>query len=216
MQTRPKSDFAAELYQTAYSRTLRSESKKPKSFDGSIFDLTEESIQANRRDSTSTAVTPLPENKYENVPSEGLICIYPVDQNGPSPISIRYEDFAHLAPGQFLNDVILEFYLKYTWNELIPDAKKEDIHLFSSYFYEQLTNVKKKTGSSSKKDTSTSTDGNKEKEPKYGIAYDKIRKWTKHVDIFQKRFLVIPINEQYVLVLFILIIQYALVLGDYP
>jgi len=58
-----------------------------------------------------------------------------------------------------------------------PDDEKlaPQIHVFNSFFYKQL---------SSKKDAKRGLD-----------PYLLVEKWTKRVDLFKKRFIVVPINE---------------------
>lgn len=43
-----------------------------------------------------------------------------------------------LAQDQFLNDVIIDFYLKYLVLNM-SEEKKEKVHVFSTFFYKRLT-----------------------------------------------------------------------------
>lgn len=56
----------------------------------------------------------------------------------------------------------------------------KQVHVFNSFLYQQLTNkdsVMHKT---------------------LETRYERVRRWTSKLDIFKKRFLIVPINEQYV------------------
>jgi hypothetical protein len=57
-------------------------------------------------------------------------------------IVITNEDESSLDEGEFLNDVIIDFYLKYLMNEILPD--KEKTFVFSSLFYKRLTQEPRK------------------------------------------------------------------------
>lgn len=63
------------------------------------------------------------------------LLIYPPGVGG---LSINTEDYLCLAQEQFLNDVIIDFYLKYLVLNL-PEEKKEKVHVFSTFFYKRLT-----------------------------------------------------------------------------
>lgn len=63
------------------------------------------------------------------------ILIYPPGQGG---IPINTEDYVCLGQDQFLNDVIIDFYLKYLVLNLPQDLQKK-VHVFSTFFYKRLT-----------------------------------------------------------------------------
>ena len=98
---------------------------------------------------------------------------------GPGAISIFKSDEVKLTDGEFLNDTIIEFALKYIHRNLEEDEKTrataQDILVFSSFFYKRLTNVKNKS----------------ERE----LGYNQVRKWTKGRTVFDKKYIVVPINE---------------------
>jgi Ulp1 family protease len=93
-------------------------------------------------------------------------------------ITIHESDLSCLAEGEFLNDNIIDFFLRYLKEEVIGYAS-EHIHFYSSFFY------KKYVGTGTERMNSDDR-------------YAAVKKWTKNVDIFSKSFLVIPVNEQYV------------------
>lgn len=68
----------------------------------------------------------------------------------------------------FLLDRVLIIHIRYTWREIIKGDS--EFYFFNSFLYK------------------TFKDG----------GFDKVKKWTKDVDIFTKKYLIIPICEKYV------------------
>ena len=101
-------------------------------------------------------------------------------------------DYFSLEEGEYLNDAIINFHLAYLAQEKLSDDNKKDVHIFSTHFYTKLSNVpKKKKGESTSK-----TRGER--------AYERVKRWTKEVDLFSKKLVVIPIcedNHWYVLLI---------------
>uniref|UniRef100_A0A8C1L250 SUMO specific peptidase 6a n=1 Tax=Cyprinus carpio TaxID=7962 RepID=A0A8C1L250_CYPCA len=98
-------------------------------------------------------------------------------------ISVTNEDLHCLTDGEFLNDVIIDFYLKYLFLEKL---KKEDAvrsHVFSSFFYKRLNQRERRNTV----DTSNL--------PIQKRKHNRVKTWTRHVDLFQKDFIFVPINE---------------------
>uniref|UniRef100_A0A3Q2CIY4 SUMO specific peptidase 6a n=1 Tax=Cyprinodon variegatus TaxID=28743 RepID=A0A3Q2CIY4_CYPVA len=109
-----------------------------------------------------------------------MLIVYP-----PPPakggISVTNEDLHCLNDGEFLNDVIIDFYLYLVLEKL----KKEDahrIHVFSSFFYKRLNQRERR----SVPDTANLIQKKK---------HNRVKTWTRHVDLFQKDFVFVPINE---------------------
>lgn len=108
----------------------------------------------------------------------------------PSPpakggIAINTEDYLCLAEDQFLNDVIIDFYLKYLTLEVLSESDQQRTHVFSSYFYKRLTSPH----------TQAANESNVPMTPA-AKRHARVQKWTKNVNIFEKDFVIIPINEQ--------------------
>ncbi|KAK2147943.1 hypothetical protein LSH36_527g01011 [Paralvinella palmiformis] len=99
-------------------------------------------------------------------------------------IPVTNEDLFCLNEGEFLNDVIIDFYLKYLVNEILTDEDKERTHVFSSFFYRRLTQKQNKCRTEDQQNMSAM-----EKR------HSRVKTWTRHVDLFEKDFVIVPINE---------------------
>jgi len=116
-------------------------------------------------------------------------CQYPPDMAGN--VSVTNEDYNCLEAEQFLNDVIIDFYLKYLQHGKFSDieAVKEKTHIFTTYFYKRLTTRPQygKGKTHPVEDNPALTAAEKR--------YDRVERWTKKVNLFEKDFIVVPINE---------------------
>lgn len=111
------------------------------------------------------------------------VLTYP--QEGRDRISINTEDYLCLATDQYLNDAIIDFYLKYVHLDVLSEEQREKTHVFSTFFYKRLT-------------TLTSRHRN-DKEVKLTPAqkrHERVKNWTKNVNLFEKEYIIVPINEQ--------------------
>uniref|UniRef100_A0A8C3RYE1 SUMO specific peptidase 6 n=1 Tax=Chelydra serpentina TaxID=8475 RepID=A0A8C3RYE1_CHESE len=114
-------------------------------------------------------------------PIEKLIVYPPPPAKGG--ISVTNEDLHCLNEGEFLNDVIIDFYLKYL---VLEKMKKEDadrIHVFSSFFYKRLNQRERRN--------LHETANLSVQQKRHG----RVKTWTRHVDIFEKDFIFVPLNE---------------------
>uniref|UniRef100_A0AAY4BI14 Ubiquitin-like protease family profile domain-containing protein n=1 Tax=Denticeps clupeoides TaxID=299321 RepID=A0AAY4BI14_9TELE len=98
-------------------------------------------------------------------------------------ITVTTEDLECLKRGEFLNDVIIDFYLKFLLQEKASQEMKDRSHIFSSFFYKQLT----------RKDTSN--EGAAQGSSLYR-RHQRVRTWTRHVDLFNKDFIFVPVNQE--------------------
>ncbi|KAF5903083.1 sentrin-specific protease 7 isoform X1, partial [Clarias magur] len=114
-------------------------------------------------------------------PARRLIQFPPPPSKGA--ITVTTEDLECLDSGEFLNDVIIDFYLKYLLVQKAPRASVRRSHVFSSFFYKQLTRR------DNANEDSTST-------PAQLRRHHRVRTWTRHVDIFDKDFLFVPVNQE--------------------
>ncbi|XP_056226671.1 sentrin-specific protease 7b isoform X2 [Seriola aureovittata] len=99
-------------------------------------------------------------------------------------ISVTKEDLACLDGGEFLNDVIIDFYLKYLLLEGVGGAVAERSHVFSSFFYKQLSRRR----AAGEDDTPSVPDRH--------MRHQRVKTWTRHVDIFTQDFLFVPVNQE--------------------
>jgi len=116
-------------------------------------------------------------------------CQYPPDMAGN--VSVTNEDYNCLEAEQFLNDVIIDFYLKYLQHGKFSHIKEvmDRTHMFTTYFYNRLT-----TRPRIAKGKTHPVEDN----PSLSAAekrYERVERWTKKVNLFDKDFIVVPINE---------------------
>ncbi|XP_028252616.1 sentrin-specific protease 6 isoform X2 [Parambassis ranga] len=98
-------------------------------------------------------------------------------------ISVTNEDLHCLNDGEFLNDVIIDFYLKYLVLEKLKKEDAQRIHIFSSFFYKRLNQRERRN------------DPDATHLPIQKRKHNRVKTWTRHVDLFQKDFIFVPINE---------------------
>lgn len=93
----------------------------------------------------------------------------------PDAVEVRGADLRHLAPSEFLNDTVIDFYIKYMQMNFFEEKDRlHRFHFFSCFFYKKLTSAKKARG----KDW-----------------FEEVHKWTKGINIFKKSYLFIPIHD---------------------
>ena len=100
--------------------------------------------------------------------------IYP--KVGKKKTTVEQVDLERLDEGEFLNDNLIGFYLRFLEFQLDqrnPDLAKR-IYFFNTYFFASLTNTPR---------------------GKRGINYEAVRKWTRSIDLFNYDYVVVPINE---------------------
>ena len=131
--------------------------------------------------------------EQEDISSTGITyCQFP--QNVSGNISVTNEDYMCLRASQFLNDVMIDFFLKFLQfsnNGTVDSSLMSKTHIFTTFFYNRLT-TKPSTPKGQKghpiEDDPDLTDSHK--------MYERVRKWTKRVDLFEKDFIVVPINAK--------------------
>ncbi|GMJ03653.1 UB-like protease 1D, OVERLY TOLERANT TO SALT 1 [Hibiscus trionum] len=106
--------------------------------------------------------------------------IYYPSRDDPESVEISFGDIDSLAPGTFLTSQIMNFYTRYLQQQASPTSGAIcDYHIFNTYFYQKLKEAVSYKGSD--KDS----------------LFVKFRRWWKGVNIFQKAYILIPINEDY-------------------
>jgi len=101
--------------------------------------------------------------------------IYP--QGDPDAVSISKRDVELLLPETFVNDTIIDFYIKYLTTR-IESTEKCRFHFFNSFFFRKLADLDKDQG----------------RAPEGRAAFLRVRKWTRKINVFEKDFLFIPVN----------------------
>ncbi|KAF8442853.1 hypothetical protein L210DRAFT_3476959 [Boletus edulis BED1] len=119
----------------------------------------------------SLRASPPPPPQAQPEPDE-VVLMYP--PTGTGALSIMLSDLKRLQPEEYLNDTLIEFGLKLWLNDLRgkDPALADQIYVFSSFFYKKLNN---------------------KKNPEDG--YKSVRKWTSKVNLFAKKYIIVPINE---------------------
>ncbi|XP_062110292.1 ubiquitin-like-specific protease 1D isoform X2 [Humulus lupulus] len=99
-------------------------------------------------------------------------------RDDPEAVEISYSDFDCLAPQCYLTSTIMCFYMRYLQQHASPTNRAmHDCHFFNTYFYNKL------------KEAVSNKGGGKDN------IFTKFRRWWKGVNIFQKEYILVPINE---------------------
>ncbi|KAF9907814.1 hypothetical protein EC991_010506 [Linnemannia zychae] len=109
--------------------------------------------------------------------AEETLFVYPYTASPKSKsIAVGAEDVLRLGDGEFLNDTIIEFGLKYALTNMESKNKalSEQVYIFNTFFYQRLLAKPAKGATSS---------------------YNSIKSWTAKVDIFAKKYIIVPIHE---------------------
>ncbi|XP_037723454.1 ubiquitin-like-specific protease 1C [Drosophila subpulchrella] len=107
------------------------------------------------------------------------LLMYP--PTGTGALSIGMKDYMCLSRGSYLNDIIIDFYLRWLKNNVIPEGQRERTHIFSTFFHKRLTTLTRPINA---------------KQSAAQKRHERVQKWTRTVDIFDKDFIIIPFNEQ--------------------
>lgn len=100
--------------------------------------------------------------------------IYPSD--GKNKATVDKQDIERLNEGEFLNDNLIIFYLRYLEHQLEqknPELAKR-VYFFNTFFYSKLTNPEK---------------GSK------GINYEAVKRWTNKINLLSYDYIIVPVNE---------------------
>lgn len=100
--------------------------------------------------------------------------VYP--KIGKKRAEVEFHDLDRLEESEFLNDNLIGFFMRYLEHQLeqTSPVSAKDVYFFNTYFFATLTKTPK---------------------GKRGINYDGVQKWTRNVDIFTRKYIVVPINE---------------------
>ena len=111
-------------------------------------------------------------------------CQYP--PSGSNCISVTAEDYCCLEKGVFLNDSIIDFFLKWLQFSKLKDKDRDRTHIFSTFFYKRLTTTDRNKSIDKTEGKNLSSAAKR---------YERIKRWTKNVNIFEKDFVIVPINQ---------------------
>ncbi|KAH7445775.1 hypothetical protein KP509_01G023700 [Ceratopteris richardii] len=92
-------------------------------------------------------------------------------------VTVTRDDFFCLNPGEFISDTIVDFYIKYLYSRF-GEHETESFYFFNSFFFRKL--VKSNTEFVTKQTNSR---------------FSHVKRWTKDVNIFQKKYLFIPVLQ---------------------
>ncbi|EPS68982.1 hypothetical protein M569_05786, partial [Genlisea aurea] len=93
----------------------------------------------------------------------------------PDAVSITSKDIQLLRPKTFINDTIIDFYIKYLVNRLKPEEERHRFHFFNTFFFQKLF-----------QDYARAREGKE--------SFQSFRKWTKNVDLSLKDYVFMPVN----------------------
>jgi Ulp1 family protease len=88
------------------------------------------------------------------------------------------KDYESLKEKAWLNDAIIDFYLKWFHDEIMLENYKQTSYIFSAQFYRALS-----------EETSS--------HPQTQIPFLKLKNWTKNVNLSEKDYIVVPICENH-------------------
>ncbi|KAM3742484.1 hypothetical protein ACB098_07G071500 [Castanea mollissima] len=98
-------------------------------------------------------------------------------EGDPDAVCISKRDIELLQPERFINDTIIDFYIKQLKNKIQP-GEEHRYHFFNSFFFRKLADLDK--------DPSSACEGR--------AAFQRVRKWTRKVNLFTKDYIFIPVN----------------------
>ncbi|GAA5931208.1 hypothetical protein JCM1841_003488 [Sporobolomyces salmonicolor] len=145
-----------------------------------------EQLRRSSRKSTSEYATQHAKPaEWDPYPPEQVVLEYPINEPGAGAVSVTYADKKRLNDDEFLNDTLIEFGLKRVLtmvkeaDEKRPEGEKIAplVHVFNSFFYKKL---------STKKPSKAQKDWD---------SYSLVEKWTKKINLFEKKYIIVPINE---------------------
>ena len=102
------------------------------------------------------------------------LCEFPPGKS--ESITVAFQDYKSLEYETFITDHIVDFFVSYLSDNIL--SKREAVHCFSWMFYRRLSETRSDINSNSA-----------------WSKHQRVRKWTKNVNIFKKTHLVLPIVE---------------------
>lgn len=92
---------------------------------------------------------------------------------GKDRATVEWQDLERLDDGEFLNDNLIEFYLRWARQQQLEKGnyREGQVHFFNTFFYEKLSNSGRT------------------------IDHKAVETWTRKVNIFDIDYVVVPVNE---------------------
>lgn len=112
------------------------------------------------------------EGRYEDKMYGWFDIVYPKGDH--DAVTVTQNDYLLLYPEQFISDTIIDFYIKHIQSTL-SEHQKGRLYFFNSFFFRKLTEIDK-CGPEKPKS-----------------AFERVKRWTAKVNIFEKDYLFIPI-----------------------
>ncbi len=165
-----KLDFIAERY---FEVNLYEEEKKRDRLTATT------TVSKTTRRATSPVET---NNGGNNAEDDELLFAYPMDAGASDIIQILRSDHLRLREGEFLNDNLIDFYLKFTLREdpiirkRVMNGTSSEVHVFTSHFFSKLSEVPLRAD-------------------KWEAVHAPVSRWSKSFNIWETQFLFIPIAE---------------------
>lgn len=127
-------------------------------------------------------------NAYRSLSQKlsGLKVVFP-PSGTVHAVEINAEDLAHLETEEFLNDTVIDFYCKYLEETMVQSKDKERVHFFNAFFYKKLT---QRPGSGSSLASAEGAQLNLNRR-----RHERVKKWTRNVDLFSKDYVFVPIHS---------------------
>jgi Ulp1 family protease len=158
----------------------------PKNFYSTANELQPDGHHGPRSSIRAAKQTPLyrrPQESFEETPkierwtmvnpnwSDGWqhSIVYP--PTGKNRATVDKQDIERLDEGEFLNDSLINFYLRWLEHHLLPQLANR-VYFHNTYFYKTLTTGKQRS-----------------------INYEAVERWTAKVDLLSYDYIVVPVNE---------------------
>ncbi|GLT94349.1 hypothetical protein SLE2022_120940 [Rubroshorea leprosula] len=137
-----------------------------------IFEIDRENEENALREQNSDVFS---KHYFPNLHKSFKEVFYP--EGDPDAVLIRKRDIELLLPETFINDTIIDFYIKYLKNK-IQTEEQHRFHFFNSFFFRKLADL----------------DKYQPRACETSAAFQRVRKWTRKVDMFKKDYIFIPVN----------------------
>lgn len=125
------------------------------------------------QESTDTTTIPLDIEPRRVGPAWENPLVYP--STGKSRATVTWDDLERLNDDEFLNDNLVALFMRYL-QEHMDQGQAKKMHFFNTFFYNSLTRSNEKGRSRS-------------------INYQAVANWTKTVNLFNRDYVVVPVNE---------------------